>query len=971
MQRRTWISIYVMWSFVLFGCSAAPEPHSIMGQELVGDCSVQLTTYPTTTQNVGSSIPFDASSTCIDGTSEYKYYLRKPNGSWIIARDWDASNTFSWDSTGGATGTYNVQVWVRRQGQTVAYEGASISRSFTLTGAAADSCHVELTTYPTQQQAKWGLVPLAATGSCTSGTPEYKYYLRKPNGSWIIARDWDVSDTFSWDSANQPTGMYLVQVWIRRQGQTVSQEDASTTRSFELADRPSDDSCQLSLSTYPTQQQTQGAAVSFVANGSCVAGAPEYKYYLRQPNGSWIIARDWDLSGSFSWDSTSQATGSYDVQVWLRRRGNNVTYQEASIIRTFTLTPSSSGGSCSGASVSYTHNAGIYTFQFTPTCTGGATAEYKIYRSTPVSNYTLARDWSTSNTYVLDTTQFQTGVYSHSVWIRAQGSTATHEGFQTMYFPVGKCSQPVATPNPLSPVTEGSTVTWSFTSSCDPKLNPEYRLLHRPPGGTWTTLHDWGDSGQLYSWSTTGAATGNHEFQLLVRAAQELQTYESSSLIPYQVNAPTPGNATVRDFDATGLKSIKHISLDASGNTYLSGTFKGTATFGSTTLTVSGEAGFLAKMNAQGQWVWARSFVAMNLSVGSFEYIASAEEHVVDHQGNVYLTGFFLGSMHGLSAPNGSIYIAKINAQGTLSWIKSFGVILRIAGFTNNKLSLVGSYLSPVTLGSSSLPHTGSHAYGLAGQMDTSGQWLWATHIVTSEAISIVGASIDANNNTYIYAKTGTQATFGSISVNSSSQNYIAKVDASGSWKWVTPHAHSFYSECLTTTPSGDVYIAGYFQNSRTMGSTTLTAVGTKDLYVAKLDTNGSYTWAVSTGGVSSTIGPKHITTDSQGNVYLTGYFKGTVNIGSTSLTESKQSWVLAKLSASGTWQHAQKVTSSISLEGQYPLNSGPELLGLYIDANSMLHVYGTYSETLNFGTYTLQKSASGFAPFLWSLPAP
>ena len=67
-------------------------------------------------------------------------------------------------------------------------------------------------------------------------------------------------------------------------------------------------------------------------------------------------------------------------------------------------------------------------------------------------------------------------------------------------------------------------------------------------------------------------------------------------------------------------------------------------------------------------------------------------------------------------------------------------------------------------------------------------------------------------------------------------------------------------------------------------GSTTLTSAGGSDVFVAKLDSVGNFLWAVRSGGTDSDRGER-IALDSSGNIYVSGYFSGTSNFGSTTLT--------------------------------------------------------------------------------------
>ncbi|HQC31964.1 MAG TPA: SBBP repeat-containing protein, partial [Candidatus Cloacimonas sp.] len=50
-----------------------------------------------------------------------------------------------------------------------------------------------------------------------------------------------------------------------------------------------------------------------------------------------------------------------------------------------------------------------------------------------------------------------------------------------------------------------------------------------------------------------------------------------------------------------------NIAVDANGNSYVTGNFTGSATFGSTTLTSSGYNDiFVAKLDINGNWLWAK-----------------------------------------------------------------------------------------------------------------------------------------------------------------------------------------------------------------------------------------------------------------------------------------------------------------------------------------------------------------------------
>ncbi|WP_339700525.1 T9SS type A sorting domain-containing protein [uncultured Marixanthomonas sp.] len=79
----------------------------------------------------------------------------------------------------------------------------------------------------------------------------------------------------------------------------------------------------------------------------------------------------------------------------------------------------------------------------------------------------------------------------------------------------------------------------------------------------------------------------------------------------------------------------------------------------------------------------------------------------------------------------------------------------------------------------------------------------------------------------------------------------------------------------------GNSYVTGYFTDTAdfdiTNDESNLTANGFYDVFVQKTNTEGGLEWAVSVGGSMFDYGTG-ITTDNQGNVYVTGYYDETVD---------------------------------------------------------------------------------------------
>jgi hypothetical protein len=120
------------------------------------------------------------------------------------------------------------------------------------------------------------------------------------------------------------------------------------------------------------------------------------------------------------------------------------------------------------------------------------------------------------------------------------------------------------------------------------------------------------------------------------------------------------------------------IVVDDSGNVYTTGSFEGTADFnpgpGISNLTSAGGTDiFISKLNAAGDFVWAKSMGGI--------YADAAWSIAIDSDDNVYTTGFFSDTadfdpgagISNLTAEFSQIFISKIDSAGDFLWAVSMG----------------------------------------------------------------------------------------------------------------------------------------------------------------------------------------------------------------------------------------------------------------------------------------------------------
>ncbi len=224
---------------------------------------------------------------------------------------------------------------------------------------------------------------------------------------------------------------------------------------------------------------------------------------------------------------------------------------------------------------------------------------------------------------------------------------------------------------------------------------------------------------------------------------------------------------------ATGNSSGECIAVDAAGNVYVTGSFGGAVTFGSTTLTSIGEESeedvFLAKYTADGKMAWIKQFGGKGLSVGN--------TIALDATGNLYITGFFqdvvpFGAASLKSgAPMYDMFIMKCNKNGEVQWARQAGteamgydIVLDKTG----NIYLTGSIQGTAVIGSASL-NTANHPNVLMVRYNQAGEPTWA-QVAGGSASSIQagsGIGLDAAGDIIITGYFSETFSFNDASVTS------------------------------------------------------------------------------------------------------------------------------------------------------------------------------------------------------------
>jgi hypothetical protein len=347
----------------------------------------------------------------------------------------------------------------------------------------------------------------------------------------------------------------------------------------------------------------------------------------------------------------------------------------------------------------------------------------------------------------------------------------------------------------------------------------------------------------------------------------------------------------------TGNGGVSEVEVDGAGNVLIAGTFAGSVEIGApgrspVTLTNGGIGeGFLAKFGPAGNALWARTF-------GAAADPRLARDITTDAAGNVYATGSEGGNrlfVAKYSAGGAAVWTQVVSGAGTLATgtlVYGEGVALDTAG----NVLVVGPYggkidFNPDPLKTNLLTSIGLHPFGddvFVLKLNATGAYVWAGSMGGPGQDVPSGLAVDGAGNVLVSGLYGSDSKHskndfdpgqGTLSLPASGGSFVVKLDPNRNLIWGRTGVGSGN---MALDAAGNVYTTGKFGGTFDAdpgpGTFSLTADGTYDVLVSKLDSSGSFVWAADIlrgvpGSLAVSFG---IAVDGSGNVYTSGFFKGT-----------------------------------------------------------------------------------------------
>jgi hypothetical protein len=267
------------------------------------------------------------------------------------------------------------------------------------------------------------------------------------------------------------------------------------------------------------------------------------------------------------------------------------------------------------------------------------------------------------------------------------------------------------------------------------------------------------------------------------------------------------------------------------------------------------------KYNSAGELLWVNTFGSPAEDV--------ALSIAADAEGNCYITGYFVETLtiqNQSVTSNGAwdVYVLKLDPQGNLIWLNSFGGPMSDIGYgmalsSSGKVYVAGWFSGTVNFpdGSSMVSAGGSDIFCYA--LDTQGNFIWSKRAGSTGVEYAYEVSADNDGNAYVTGVAGVGTPFGNFTLQGNGM-YVCKYNPDGVEQWLACGEGGAVVDIAVQSPvSTSQYgmVCGRLNGSGAFGSFPFSSInGGDDAYWAKFDANtGTWLSLNSYGGIAADKG--------------------------------------------------------------------------------------------------------------------
>jgi hypothetical protein len=283
---------------------------------------------------------------------------------------------------------------------------------------------------------------------------------------------------------------------------------------------------------------------------------------------------------------------------------------------------------------------------------------------------------------------------------------------------------------------------------------------------------------------------------------------------------------------ATGV-TPSECPTDKLGNVLLSGSFKDTATWGSISKTSAGDYdAFVAKYDGRGNIQWVQTVSGSSSNLGRGVEIADDGTNDILLTGQFDGTQT-VGTTQMASNGNSDVWVARLNPTGMWKWAKQIGGsgedYGRGVSAKGSEIAIAGSFSGTVDFLGQSLPSSGGVDVYVA-KLNANGELLWVRSAGSPEDDEGAEINFDPNGNVLIvgsYRNSGSRDFLVALFDPDGNIQWLASPTGGSS---------DDVSRAGEADRFGNYLFAGSFRGTAMFGTTTLTSTGGEDMVLGKIN---------------------------------------------------------------------------------------------------------------------------------------
>lgn len=339
-------------------------------------------------------------------------------------------------------------------------------------------------------------------------------------------------------------------------------------------------------------------------------------------------------------------------------------------------------------------------------------------------------------------------------------------------------------------------------------------------------------------------------------------------------------------------------AVDTNGNVFITGFYRGDVSLGGKALTPSpGNSlnAFIAKLNSSGDVQWARGIgnsgddrgFGVTTDLEGNSYVSGSFQSTVSFGSGVSLTST------NTQVPEG--FLASYTPSGDARWAKRLGASNGAVGYavTTDPLGhvlVVGEFVGIATIDDITFQSSGDRDIFIASFDATTGNKVWAIRHGQGLADGARCVGADPLGNVYVGGYFNTSIDFGTQTLTSQGRKdfFIAKFDPTGKPLWARSGGSQLDDGLLGLTVSrlGSVTAVGNFIGTIAMGNAQISSAGTgSDAFVFRLDPDGAAKGLSRAGGSGAAVDSANaVASHARGHVFIAGDFSDVGTFGTNTL---------------------------------------------------------------------------------------